>query len=350
MIKPTLILIILLAGLFSVKSLLHQEQPFLISNLQVEPEYQDTFEKTVSNKDISNLIDTPELPTEIAEVFYATLPNSLSDSPTPSLLDLDANGLLIINMKVKRLFEFYLSAMGEDTLAECVLRIRHELSAQLQGPALNTAIEILEGFLQYQNNIGEIKNDFVARYSQEAYDLNRINEMKIAVRQSRGLFFSSHTANAFYQQEDEYDDYMLKQVAIRSDSSLSNEEKQTKYEALDATSPAWISQQDRQANLVSQVQQQEQAIRDNGGDEYAIQTLREKNYGAEAAQKLALLDIQREQWSQRVDQYRHESRDIHDNDNYTDSEKEQILNDIRLQHFSDSELIRIKALDKIAYQ
>ena len=350
MIKPLISFSLIVGALLIVKSFFIVDQTPEETNTPQESAQvkQDAFEKTVSRKSITGLVNSPELSPEQAEIFYASLPNSLADSPAPTPLDVDEQGLLIINMKVKRLFEFYLSAMGEDTLAECVLRIRHDLAMQLQGPALDSALEILEGFLQYQNNIGAIKNDFVARYSDAAYDLNRVSEMKAAVRQSRDLFFSSEAANAFYQQEDEYDDYMLKQVAIRSDASLSHEEKQTHYAALDAAAPAWIIEQDRQANLVSQVRQQEQAIRERGGDEYEIQTLREEQYGTQAAQNLALLDEQRALWSRRMAQYRSESQHINLSDAYTQTEKEQLLSDIRQQHFSGSELVRVKALDKIA--
>jgi lipase chaperone LimK len=304
-------------------------------------------EKTLSKKSISALFNTPELTTEQAALFHASLPQSLIDSPPPSALDINEQGQLIINMKVKRLFEFYLSAMGEDTLAECILRIRHNLSQQLKADALATALNLLEGFLQYQNHIGEIKNDFLARYEDQSYKLERVSEMKRSVRESRSLFFSEQANIAFYKQEDEYDDYMLKKVAIRSDNTLTIKQKRAHQALLNNASPQWITQQDQQANLVSQVQVQEKALRENGGDDLAIRQLRVANYGEQGAKNLAVLDQQRAQWSNRVAQYHLESQQIQINSAYTQQEINQLLGDIRQQHFSGSELIRISALDKI---
>ncbi len=304
-------------------------------------------EKTASKQSISALFNTPQLSEEQARIFHSSLPKSLADSPPPSSLDTNEEGQLIINMKVKRLFEFYLSAMGEDTLAECITRIRHNLSQQLQADALDTALHLLENFLQYQNNIGDIKNEFLTRYSQESYDLERVNEMKQRVRQSRSLFFSEQANNAFYKQEDAYDDYMLKKVAIRSDQSLTSDQRRAQYQLLDNDSPQWISQQEQQASLVSRVQAQEQTLRENGGDNSAIRQLRVDNYGEQAAQNLDVLDQQRTLWSSRVDQYRLESQSVLVNTGYSQQEKNQLLHDIRQQHFTGSELVRISALDKI---
>ncbi|MFT5594728.1 MAG: lipase chaperone LimK [Oceanicoccus sp.] len=305
-------------------------------------------EKTVSKESISALFHATELTAEQAVIFHASLPQSLADSPLPSSLDVNENGQLIINMKVKRLFEFYLSAMGEDTLAECIERIRHNLNQQLEADALTSALQLLEGFLQYQNHIGHIKNDFLARYDDQTYNLERVQEMKQSVRESRSLFFSEEASLAFYQQEDEYDNYMIKKVAIRSDQNLTDEEKQSQYDLLTSESPSWISQQEHQASLINKVKAQEKTLRENGADQSSIYELRVENYGVQAAQNLAALDHQRAQWASRVSQYRLENEQILSNSSYTQAEKNQLSQDIRQQHFSGSELIRINALDKIA--
>lgn len=305
-------------------------------------------EKTVSPQNITALLNTPDLTAEQAAIFYANLPQSLADSPLPSALDTNEQGELIINMKVRRLFEFYLSAIGEETLAECILRIRHALTQQLPESAIATGLEVLEGFLQYQNHIGEIKNNFSARYHDDTYDLERIKEIKQTVRASRSLFLSPQTSLAFYKQEDEYDDYMINKMAIKSRTDLTAQQKQVEYEYLNHQSPAWISQQELHTNLINHVQAQEKTLRESHADESAIHQLRVKHYGEQGAQNLAALDQQRAQWANRVEQYRLESQAIITSSGYSQAEKEQLLQGIREQHFSGSELIRIKALDNMA--
>ena len=75
--------------------------------------------------------------------------------------------------------------------------------------------------------------------------------------------------------------------------------------------------------------------------------MRVDSYGEQAAENLSVLDEQRAQWSDRVTQYRMESESILLGTGYTQYEKDMLLSDIRQQHFSGSELVRISALDKI---
>ena len=304
-------------------------------------------EKTVSPNTIKSWVNSQEPLTVEAKQFLATLPASLKDSPLPTLLDTNSSGELIVNMKVKNLFEFYLSAMGEDSIEDCIDRIRYNLQDQLPPVALSQATEILEGYIQYRNHIGEIKNNFVARFPQGSYDINTVQEMKQAVRVSRSLFLSDEAINAFYEKEDAYDNVMMQRIAIQNDSSLTNTQKVSQLEELKNQSPDWLLAQEKQAKLISVVQKKEKGIREKGGTEQEVQALRIEQYGEQAADKLAKLDAQRAVWNDRVVQYRNEAGGVFNSNEYTDSERFQLLTDLRAQYFKGPELIRIQSLDKI---
>lgn len=304
-------------------------------------------EKIISQSVIKKWVHSKEPKTEEEKLFLASLPASLKDSQLPSSLDIDNNGDLIVNMKVKNLFEFYLSAMGEDTLEDCIARIRHNLQGQLSFAALSQATEILEGYIQYRNHIGEIKNDFMARYPQGSYQIATVKEMKDVARESRSLFLSEVAINAFYQKEDEYDEVMLERVAIKSNNSLSKEEKISLLNNLKDNSPQWMLEQEKQATLISTVQKQETTIRENGGTQEDVQALRVESYGEEAAANLHKLDLSRAKWNERVEAYRNEAAPALNSNQYSKQEQHQILNDLRHQYFTGPELIRIQSLDKI---
>jgi lipase chaperone LimK len=304
-------------------------------------------EKTVSPDTIKNWVNSQEPLTVEAKQFLATLPTSLKDSPLPTLLDTGSNGELIVNMKVKNLFEFYLSAMGEDSIEDCIDRIRYNLQGQLPAVALAQATEILEGYIQYRNHIGEIKNNYVARFPQGNYDISTVQEMKEAARVSRSLFLSNEAINAFYEKEDEYDNVMMQRVAIQNDASLTNSQKNNQLEELKSQSPDWLLTQEKQAKLISVVQKKEKQIREEGGTEQEVQALRIEQYGEQAADKLAKLDVQRAVWNERVMQYRNAAGGVFKSNEYTISERQQLLTDLRAQYFKGPELIRIQSLDKI---
>ncbi|MEH6344875.1 MAG: lipase secretion chaperone [Bermanella sp.] len=349
MIKIGACFISFIAILFCANAWLSSEEVIENNQLVVGEKLNDDAankEKTISKSVINKWVHSKEPKTQEEKLFLASLPASLKDSPPPSSLDVDKNGDLIVNMKVRNLFEFYLSAMGEDTLEDCIARIRHNLQGQLNFSALNQATEILEGYIQYRNYIGEIKNDFMARYPQGSYQIATVKEMKSVARESRGLFLSDVAINAFYKKEDEYDEVMLERVAIKSNNSLSKEEKLSLLNSLEDNSPQWMLAQEKQATLISTVQKQEASIRENGGTIEDVQALRIESYGEEGAANLHELDLARAKWNERVEAYRNEAAPALNSNSYSKQEQQQILNDLRQQYFSGSELIRIQSLDK----
>jgi len=350
MIKPIAFVVLIVAVAYGAKNWLADEYRVNNNDLLVDSSLNITAsnkEKTVSQDIIKNWVYSQAALTPEARQFLATLPASLKDSPLPSLLDVDIQGDLIVNVKVKNLFEFYLTAMGEDSLEDCISRIRYNLKEQLAPAALAQATEILEGYIQYRNHIGEIKNNFMARYSQGDYDIGVVQEMKESAKESRSLFLSGEAINAFYEKEDEYDNLMMQRIAIQSDSSLSPADKMFQLKELDSQSPKWLLEQEKQAKLISIVQSQEKTLRNNGGSEQDIQSLRIESYGEQGANNLQILDNQRAQWHKRVDEYRHDAVSVLGSSEYSEGEQKQLLTDLRQQYFSGPELIRIQSLDKI---
>ena len=281
------------------------------------------------------------------ELFFKTLPASLRDTPMPTALGIDEDEELIADHRVRNLIEYYLTAIGEEPLESIVARIKYDLSQQLSGLALAQANEILEGYLQYRNNMAVIKNQFVNQYGNQSYSLDIIKEMKVALRASRFNFLSEDVVEAFFQQEDEYDDYMMAKVQLMSDSSLSQIEKDDLQSQLDQVSPQWITDANRKANHISNVRVQESTLRELGAGEEEVYALREQAYGAEAADNLKALDEQRKQWKQLVALYHVDLNSMIASAGGSDYIDRELLHGLRVQYFEGPELTRIQAIDKI---
>ena len=166
-------------------------------------------EKTTTPEVISNIISDADLDTLGFEAFILNRPYSLKDVPDPSPLGLDQKGMLVIDHRVKNLFEHYLSALGEEPLEKVVLRIKYQLRAQLSGLALDEAIDVLEGYLQYRNHLGIMKNDYAQNHQASDYNLQAVIAMKQAILDSRYSFFEEKVIEGLFSKEDEYDLYMI---------------------------------------------------------------------------------------------------------------------------------------------
>ena len=303
--------------------------------------------RALSPQDLTEMIDKSAEYSGADELFYNTLPLSLRDTPRPTALGVDEDEELIADHRVRNLFEYYLTAIGEESLDRIISRIQHDLSGQLEGVALDQANQILEGYLQYRNNMAVIKTQFVNQYGSQTYNLNVVKEMKSALRESRFGFLSEDVIIGFFEQEDQYDDYMMARVEVSSDSALSSDEKEHLISQLDQQSPQWIIEASQRANLVSNVRITEKQLRAEGATDDEIYAVREQAYGVDAAEKLRVLDEKRAQWRMLVDMYRVDLNSMIASVGGSSNINHELLNSLRSQYFEGPELSRIRAIDKV---
>lgn len=304
-------------------------------------------EQVIDPQQLSKMVNKSDESPEADELFYKTLPLSLRDTPRPTALGINDDEELIADHRVRNLFEYYLTAIGEEPLDRIISRIQHDLSQQLDGEALDQANEILEGYLQYRNNMAVIKNQFVNEYGDQTYNLNVVREMKMVLRESRFGFLSEEVIVGFFEQEDQYDDYMMARVELSADNALSATEKSERINQLDQHAPQWIIEASNRANLVSNVRAEEQALRANGAPEEQIHSLRVEAYGTEGAENLKMLDKQRKQWRTLVDLYRVDLNSMIASVGGSTNIDEELLDSLRSQYFEGPELVRIRAIDKV---
>ncbi len=288
--------------------------------------------------------------TDEEKVFFNNPPYSLQNSAPPSPLGINDDGSLMIDERIKFLFEYYLTAIGEETVEELIQRIKYDLYAQLYATsptAYQRGIELLEGYILYRNHVGEIKNEFAQRYHDATeYSLERALELKQTLWHSRSQFMDKETSTAFFQQEDEYDLYMISKAQIMANAEYSPAEREAALVELNQTTPLWVEEQNEQEKRISTLRSNEQHQRDLGATDDDIQAMRSQKFGKEAAEMLRALDERRAQWKTKVARYRQEATEILSR-TASPEEADQLLNDLRQQHFSEQEQIRIRSLDKI---
>ena len=314
------------------------------------PEPSITAETDLQEEEFELSLEPSDMEKEIArqESILSSLPSSLKDVPPPDDLDVDENGNLVINDKIRHLFDHHLTAIGEEDIERILERIRLILDRQLEEPAHGEALKILQGYVDYRGSIDQIMQSAGSHTSMN-FDPKNITSLKQQVRVSRSNFFSDDVIKAFFEKEDQYDDYMLAKATIANDEVLSKEEKLEAIKALQKNTPAWLTQQESKANSIGNFRQKEQVLRDSGAEDWEIKDFRRRELGDQAAANLEKLDQQREDWNNRLSAYRDEVKDVMVQ--YDDPNSPEALakrNQIREDHFKDNELRRVKSLDDIA--
>ena len=94
---------------------------------------------------------------ETAVAVPDTMPASLAGTSVPGgWAETDANGSLVPTPQLRQLFEYYLAALGEETLPQLVARIEQAL-ARLEEPARSEALDTLGDYLDYKLALGDLE-------------------------------------------------------------------------------------------------------------------------------------------------------------------------------------------------
>ncbi|CAM3192135.1 lipase secretion chaperone [Moritella viscosa] len=296
-----------------------------------------------------------ELDSQPVQVIPLLLPSSLLGSTLPLTLDVSESGELIINKKIQHLFDFYLSAMGEESLDIIVTRIKHSLTSQLVDPALTQGMEILTGYLQYLNEVSAIKQQFEQNIDPNntgEYALDNVIQVREMVLDARTRYLDSDVIDAFFGQADEYEDYMLSLAMINKNNELDTAEKQSAKAALDAAAPEWLLAQQRNANLLNKYRDQYKTLQEQGASQTELKDFTQQSFSPEVADRLATLDEKRQLWQAKLDEYKEQLAVItsatNNSDNDTTSEQQQLeITQLREIYFTPQEIKRVSALDGI---
>lgn len=283
-----------------------------------------------------------------AEISLSTvLPHSLQGAGSPDALDIDSDGNLVINAKIRNLFDFYLSAIGEESLEELVARIKLDLG-RLPPKAETRALDILEGYLGYKDAVDDF-NATQAKYSKPMLGRPSIEEIrkrekealadKEQLRSLRSNFLDPETSEAFYGVEDRHDAYIEKMDDIRYDQEISTEEKlQRQKEALQDM-PEWF--QEQELRKINRIKLNDLDRTSMSAEDYSARRL--EIVGPEAAARLEALDDRRHEWRARKDTFEKSKTELEEL--WSDTEHplyQEALERLQKDSFSPEEILRLQ--------
>lgn len=283
-----------------------------------------------------------ERPATPQAVASAPLPPSFAGTQVDGQFRLDAAGNLLVSMDIRRIFDYFLSAYGEESLKASLARLQAYIRNQLQEPAESQALALLAQYLDYKRQLVQLEKDLPQMAS-----LDAMRQREQAVQALRASLFSPEAHQAFFGQEEAYNHFTLQRLAIRHDSSLSDQQKAEALDQLRASLP-----EDMQELLVPQLQselrQQTAALQASGASSEQIRQLRLQLVGAEATGRLESLDRQRQQWQQRLSDYRQEKAKLAANTGLSDADRHAALERLATERFDERERLRLEAAEQLA--
>ena len=256
------------------------------------------------------------------------LPASLRGASHGVALRSDAEGNLLVQDDILRLFEFYLAAIEEESIEALLQRIQWELASQLQDPARQQANDLLRRYLDYRLALMALPQPTTLDSDTLAAHLQQVD----ALRQQH---FSSVEQTALFAAERAEDAHLL--ATLQNNESPGSAAEPG--EMLSVEQRLQRQQASRDAEVFEQVEQ----LRASGASAGQIYAVREQQLGSEAATALAQLDEQQALWQQRLQVFAAERQRIHEL-SLPAEEQRQAISTVLASSFDEREQLRVRAL------
>ena len=264
-----------------------------------------------------------------------SLPPSLAGTVADGELAVDESGRLVVTRETRRFFDYFLAGGGEEGVGRARARLVAEVRKRLPVSAVPEAIGLLDRYLAYRRR---------ARLAEQAPDVGARVSLLHALREQA---LGAEAARAFFADEEAADEAAIERARISADPSLDAAERGRRAARLEERLPEPVREARAQALAPLRLMQDEERLRASGASPAEIRALRERSFGAEAADRLEDLDRQRAAWQRRLDDYR-EARDaIARSDSLDAGARDRAIETLRAERFTPEERLRVVALDRI---
>ncbi|GAB4201105.1 MAG: lipase secretion chaperone [Wenzhouxiangellaceae bacterium] len=268
---------------------------------------------------------------------------SLSGSDIDGEFNFDSNGELLADTGLRRYFDYFLSTIGEHSLADIRRLLSEQLHRQLP-PA--EAWRALDYFQRYQ--------DYLAAVEEAQLNLNNTLSPADAfarILDLRESILGEAMNEAFFGTENRYTAMTLAASAELEQASPESrdilDELIDQVDQNDAELQQWLALR-AELSAHHQTVQQSSRFQSNQVSPQQRYAQRSEQWGDAAAQRLAALDQQQAQWRQRLLDYRQRRQQLTEQA-LAPGELNQQLTELRASLFDNHEQRRVQALEALDF-
>ena len=209
-----------------------------------------------------------------------------------------ADEALVLDPALIRLFDYYLTTVGERPLSAIRAQVEHDLDGRLAPGAARQAKDVFARYLQFKT---ALKAQRPARAAGRSVDTLREGlRLMLALR---ATYFSEAESQALFGAQDAQASTALARMAIEQDPALDAQQRRERLAALDARLPASVRAEREAPLAVVRLEEAAQHIRAQGGSEDDVYRMRAAATSPEAANRLADIDREETAWKARIAAY-----------------------------------------------
>ncbi len=289
------------------------------------------------------------------ESKHGTLPASLRGTTLDNALKVDEEGHLLMSSDIKDVFDYFLSAISEEDLDTILLRVDEYLSHYLQEPALSESKAVLAQYIEFKYSLmtleQEMSKDLSQMSQQDKVDGGYLDFLRKQMDQrnvQREQYLDPAVYEAFYAEEQRYDEYTYSRLLVNSNKSLSASERLEKITEYQSTLPEDVRQSIKQTQITDELKLITEKVLAEGGDQQQVRELRREMLGDEAVQRFDELDQQRAQWQSRINEYLTQRANILSNQGLATDELSIQVDALRASLFDELEQLRVRSIERHA--
>jgi lipase chaperone LimK len=272
----------------------------------------------------------------------ASSPTSLSSLEQSSLRGAEVDGAIVfgsngdvsVDMGLRRLFDYYLSLVGERDISQIRQLLTAHVSSRYGADNVGSVLAYFDRYTKYLKALSDSKLGALSDPQQ------RLDNAKALRRSILGLSM----AMAFFGEEEALAELTLKRLAVAGDQALSPAERTRRLAELDASSGYTAR---AEAGIVSMVAEQERRFDQMKLTDLQRAREREALWGKDAAVRLEQLDRENAQWESRVERYLAARARIDANTGMSSAARAQAIATLRAQQFNENEQRRIASLESV---
>ena len=265
---------------------------------------------------------------------FSMAQSSLRGSEVDGGLAFDAAGRVVPDAGMRRLFDYYLSLIGERDPAQIRQLLQADLVQRHGAARAAEALAYFDRYVAYLQRLADARIDALPRL-QDRFDRT------VALRRDA---LGEAMATAFFAEDEARARLTLQRLAIAADATLDREEKARRLAALDAD--AGYAQR-QEADTAALAAAQDDELARSHADAAQRAEAREALWGREAAGRLAQLDAERARWDERVADYLAARSGIEADPRLSPADRARALAALRAQRFDAAEQRRIVSLEAI---
>lgn len=254
---------------------------------------------------------------------------------------LSALGAGLPYAELRRMFDYFLSGLGEQNLSAITERIDREIQTQLPATQAQAAQALLRKYLSYKEALVALDKNPAGQGQGVGAIRNRFEGM-LALR---SRFFTPREDEGMFGFDDAYDRDAIARLEVQQNTALSGDQKRERMTVLDAALPAAVKAEREAPRQIINLEDQVAALRAQGGTDAQVFSLRAKTFGPDAAQRLAMVDQEENAWKSRIADYQQaRQRVLQTNANNT-SERDAALAQLQQARFTPAEIPRLAAYE-----